>query len=435
MGGRPQPVTTLDSSRRERDHHAPELLPGGRALLFTVHEEPDVFRIGVRSLSSTQHRVLIDQGFDAHYLPTGHLVYANGKSVFAVPFELQTLEVVGDPVKLLDDVGTTPDSGIGGFTLSKNGSIVFLPERPRTPARTLVWVDRSGAETPLPLAARPFTISRLSPDGRQIAFTVVTSSSADTADIWTYDIATERARRASFDKYSVAPMWTPDGRRLTYTTSRGDTWHLLSVPADGSTPPQSFAASRNQIYAAAWTADGRTLLYNELQPGRTQIAATEGAEPRVLPLDHGPSFANVGGPSLSPDGRWLAFVGTESGRNIGNIYVEPFQRPGPRYQVTVDGGIQPLWRRDGREMFYRNGDGVYSVAIETGREFVAGKPALLFRGLYRRGAANTPDYDVTADGRRFLMVKMGDDELAPRRLNVVVNWVDELSRRVPTARR
>jgi hypothetical protein len=119
---------------------------------------------------------------------------------------------------------------------------------------------------------------------------------------------------------------------------------------------------------------------------------------------------------------------------MANIFVGLFERPGPRYQVTVDGGIQPIWRRDGREIFYRNGDAVCSVPVETSREFASGKPVVLFRGRYRRGAPNMPDYDVTADGQRFLMVKMGDEELAPRRLHVVLNWGDELLRRVPSGK-
>ncbi len=437
-GGPATPVTTLDAGRRERDHHKPELLPGGKALLFTIHEASeagDVFRVGVQSLASGERRVLIDQGFDAHYLPTGHLIYASGNSLLAVPFDAQTLEVSSSPVKLLDNVATVPGNGFGAFSVSKTGSLVFVPERSRTPDRALVWVDRTGTEEQIPIARQPFTISRLSPDGRQIAFTVVTSG-ATAADVWTYDIATNRARRASFESYSVAPIWTPDGTRITYTASEGGVSHLMTVPADGSRSPQSLVTSRNQIYAGTWTPDGRTLLYLELLAGRIQIAALDpDGVSRPVAITHGPAFANVSGPAVSPDGRWLALVGTEKGRDAGNIYVEPFQRPGPRYQVTVDGGIQPLWRRDGREIFYRNGDGMYAVPVEASREFNSGKPVLLFSSPHRRGAPNSPDYDVSPDGSRFLMVRMGDDESAPRRLNVVLNWVDELTRRVPTAQR
>ena len=437
-GGQQTAMTTLDSGRHERDHHNPELLPGGKAVLFTIHEHResgDTFRVAAQALASGERRILIDQGFDAHYLPTGHLVYANGTSIFGVPFDAQTLAANGNPVKLVDDVAMVPADGIGAFSVSSNGSLVYLPERPAIADRALVWVDRSGKENALPLPRRPFTISRLSPDGRRIAFTALTSSNAETADISTYNIATGRARRASFEPYSVGPIWTPDGLRVTYTSTDGRDWRLLSVPADGTTPPQSVVESHNQIYAAGWTPDSRALLYVERLAGRDQIMEVEPrGQPRPLAVDHGPSFASVSGPALSPDGRWLALVGVETRGSNGNIYVEPFKHPGPRYQVTVDGGIQPLWRRDGREIVYRRGDAVYSVAVEAGREFVAAKPVLLFRGSYRRGAPHGPDYDVAPDGSRFLMVRMGDDELAPRRLHVVMNWVDELERRVPSRR-
>jgi serine/threonine-protein kinase len=437
-GGSPTEMTMLDSSRHERDHLDPELLPGGKAVLFTIREHResgDTFRIAAQTLASGGRRILIDQGFDAHYLPTGHLVYANGTGILAVPFDAQTLAVHGNPVKLVDGIATVAAEGAGGFSLSSTGTLAFLPERPRLADRTLVWVDRSGTETPLPVTRRPFTISRLSPNGRRIAFTALTSINAETADISTYDITTDRAERASFEPYSVAPIWTPDGLRVSYTSTDGPAWRLLSVPADGTTPPQLLVESRNQVYGAGWTPDGRTLLYLERLPGRNQIMEIEpGGQPRPLAVDHGPPFANVSGPALSPDGRWLALVGVEPGRGIENIYVEPFKRPGPRFQVTVDGGIQPLWRRDGREIVYRSGDAMYSVAVEADREFVASKPVLLFHGSYRRGAPTGPDYDVAPDGSRFLMVRMGDNELTPRRVNVVVNWVEELERLVSTHR-
>ena len=432
-GGAPVPFAVLDTSRHERDHHNPEVLPGGKAVIFTIHEVQDgrnVFRVGIQALSSDRHRVVIDQGFDAHYVPTGHLVYANGSTLLAVAFDLLTLEATGSPVKLLDGLATEPDNGVGNFRVSASGSLVFVPERPRNPARTLVWVDRSGRESPVPLAPRQFTISRVSPDGRRIAFTVV---AGDNADIWTYDIATDQARRVSFENYSVAPVWTPDGSRVTYTSSSsGNAWRLMSVPADGNGSPQSLGNGSGRAYPMTWTPDGRTLVYFETLAGQNRFAAVDvGGQTHLVPTNHGPSFADVTGPALSPDGRWLAFVGFESGQKVGNIYVEPFQHQGPRYQVTVDGGIQPIWRRDGREIFYRNDDRMYAVPIGPGPDFVSGKPVMLFRGTYRRGAPTGPDYDVTPDGSRFLMVKMGEDELAPPRLNVVLNWVDELVRRVP----
>src|SRR5262249_41018807 len=153
------------------DHHVPELLPGGKMLLFTVHEGESVFSVAVQSLASGQRRTLIKSGFDAHYLPTGHLVWAEGRSVFAAPFDVERAELTGAYVKLLDQVATVPDSGIGGFSVSRNGTLVFRPQ-PAPPDRALVWVTRSGVETPLPIERQGLIGPRLSPDGRRLAITM-----------------------------------------------------------------------------------------------------------------------------------------------------------------------------------------------------------------------------------------------------------------------
>jgi serine/threonine protein kinase/Tol biopolymer transport system component len=430
-GGQPQALTTLDANRHEIDHHNPELLPGGKALLFTIHEGSELFRVGVQSLGSDERRVLIEAGFDAHYAQTGHLVYANGHSVFAVPFDLERVAVTGAPVKLLDNVATIPADGVGNFSLSASGSLVFLPEMPHSD-RALVWVDRSGAETPVPLPRRSFNQPRLSPDGQRLAVTI----DDEREDIWVYEFATGRFGRVTLDGMNRAPVWTPDGQRFAFTSVRGDLRYLMVRRADGSASPDALVSGRNNLVAAAWAPDGRTLVYVDSPPsGEAEIAVSGLGDPRVLPLNPAPPrFYGVNGPTLSPDGKWLAFVGLEPGRGaIGEIYIVPFPGAGPRYQITEDGGWLPIWSRDGREIFYGDGkNGLLTVPISTTCGLVAGKPVLLFRGRYRFGGAGVPGYDVTNDGRRFLMVKPSDDELAPRRLHVVLNWADELARRVPS---
>jgi serine/threonine-protein kinase len=418
-GGEPVRVTRPEANPPEVDHHTPELLPDGQALLFTIHAGEDRFKVALHSLASGQRKVLIDNGFDAHYSPSGHIVFARGAAILAAPFDVRRLEVTGAPVILVDRVATRPRDGWGNFRLSKSGTLVFQAER-SIAGRLLTWVDRSGAETPLPLGARAFSRPRLSPDGQRLAFA---DGESNRRDIWTYDLATEKLTRVTRQGVNQGPLWSRDGRHLTYTSSREGGSQLITQRPDGSGTPASLLTSSHVLWAATWTADSRALLYVDVPPTddyRVFLLPTDG---RSQPLLH--AERRRWGPELSPDGRWLAFTSDETGSN--EIHVEPFPASGARQQISVDGGNEARWSRDGRELFYRSGPRLFAVRVDTSNGFTAGKPTVLFERQY------VSDYDVAPDGR-FLMIKRGDDEQAQPRLHVVVNWVDELVRRVPTGK-
>jgi eukaryotic-like serine/threonine-protein kinase len=420
-GGQPSTVTTLD--RNEVDHHSPELLPGGQAVLFTIHQAEERFSIAVQSPSG-QRKVIIDSGFNGRYSSSGHIVYARSSAILAVPFDLNRLAVTGAPVTLVEDVATVPRNGYGGFHLSRNGSLAFQPE-PSLAGRVLTWVTRSGTETPLPIPPRSFMTPRVSTDGKTVAFAV---ADRERRDVWTYELATDKLARVTREGDNAAPLWTPDGRRLTYTSRRGDVQHLFWQPADGSGIPESLLTSRNRLWPNVWTGDNRTLIYVEDPPSddfQIFVLRRDG-EWRSQRLTHGPG-AN-GFPNLSRDGRWLAFMSDETGRN--EVYVDAFPALDSHYQVTVEGGREPVFSRDGRDLFYRSGSRMFAVPVDAGRTFSAGKPVRLFEGPFVREVL---DYDVAPDGR-FLMIRPSEEEQAPAHLNVVLNWVDELVRRVPSGK-
>jgi len=417
-GGEPRPLTTLDPKTGEIDHHAPDVLPGGQVVLFALHRSEDRFSIVVESLASHQRKMLIESGFAPRYSTSGHIVFGRGTSVLAVPFDLGRLEVTGTPVTLVEHVATEPRNGLASFRLSKSGSLVFEPDRSLA-GRKLVWVDRTGAETPLPIAPRAFWTARVSPDGKTLAFT---AADGGRLDIWIYDIGSEKLTRITSEGENNAPMWTPDGRWLTFASNRNGLHHIIRQPADGSGVAESVVSSRDILLPGSWTADNRTLLYTDRPP-------TDKLRMFALHIDRASTSEPLGNrsfPSLSPDGRWLAFVSEETGQR--EVYVEAFPASGFRHQISVGGGGDPVWSRDGRTVFYKNRDDLFRVGVDRSRGFSAGKPERLFERQYVRADL---DYDV-APTERFLMIKPSEEELKPSQLKVVVNWVDELARRVPS---
>ena len=425
-GGEPAAMTSLSQTPREFDHHSPSLLPGSQALLFTVHEGNGQFNVAVQTLASAERKIAIKSAYDARYVPSGHVVFARNHAILAVPFDLRHLDVTGTPVTLVESVRGGPNDGYGGYRLSANGTLAFLPQ-PSIEGRTLTWVDRSGAETPLQIPPRAFSSPRVSPDGQRLAFAI---ADGGRRDIWTYEFATQRLARLTRKGDNRTPVWGRDGQRLIYASMDGDEGRLFSQPADGSGDPEQLVSGGSLVAPGAWSADGRLFIYVDGNTGPEAshmfVLSAEG-ERKQQPLLRGPVLESQ--PSLSPDGRWLAFTSAETGRN--EVYVAAFPGSGSRRQVSIEGGREPVWSSDGRELVYRFGTRMMSVPVDTTRGFSAGKPRVLFEGRYVADGLDVMglDYDLAPDGR-FIMIKPGTDEQAPRGLHVVLNWVDELKRRV-----
>ena len=300
----------------------------------------------------------------------------------------------------------------------------------------MVWVDRKGLAQPLPAPPRAYANPRLSPDGRQVALDISETS----RDIWIYDLMRDTLTRLTFEGINSFPVWTPDGKRVAYRSQRAGPGNVFWKPADNSGAEERLAASEFVHTPASFSPDGRILAYNE-QNTKTGydlwMLPLEG-ERKPQPILQTPFNERV--PLLSPDGRWVAYLSDESGRY--EVYMEPFPGPGGKRQISTDGGSEVRWSSKGNELFYRTGgqrEKMMAVDIQTQPTFSAGKPRLLFEGPYANnlaGGATAADYSMSPDGQRFLMLKAKEQQqtAALTQIHLVLNWFEELNRRVPTPR-
>jgi Tol biopolymer transport system component len=398
-GGEPQPLTTLDARRGEGSHHWPEFLPDGDAVVYTAGtgsaaawDERDIV---VESLRTHEHRV-VAHGSSARYVNSGHLIVARGGVLTMIPFDPKRLQATGPPVRLADGVMQSM-FGAAQFSASRDGTLVYAPGG--LVARELVWMSRTGVATPLPLPPQTYWSARLSPDGRRVALGIEGASYA----VWVYDLERGTMTRQTFEGTSAYPIWTPDGKRLTFnSTKSGGVLNLFWRAADGSGEDERLTTGETIEIANAWSPDGRLLAYQKggSTTGR-DIWLYAPADKSTRPFLQTPY--DEGGAAFSPDGRWLAYVSSEGG--APNVYLRPFPGPGERLQISNNGGGGAVWAANGRELFYREGGGrMMTVDVELGAAVRASRPRMVFDAP-QRGPIFQADYDVTRDGQQFILFR------------------------------
>jgi serine/threonine protein kinase/Tol biopolymer transport system component len=424
-GGAAQALTRLEKG--ENSHRWPNLLPGGKAVLFAAGTSGNWTnaQVAAQPIGTGERWNLIQGGMYPRYAPSGHLVYAQGGNLVAVPFNPQRLEVTGTAVTVVESVSQSP-AGAAQYDLSATGSLVYVPGGVQSAQRELVWVKRNGAEQPLAAPARLYISPRLSPDGQRIAVGIQDRGT----QVWLYDVIRQTTTRLTFEgETNSAPVWTPDGKRIAFQSNREGPLNIFWQPADGSGGVERLTTDESLQAPSSWSPDGQLLAFIGGSPTTgAHIWVLRLGERNTQPFLRTPF--NEAAPRFSPDGRWLAYVSNESGRY--EIYVQPYPGPGGKRQVSIGGGTEPVWNPNGRELFYRSGVKMMSVDIATQPGFAAGNPRMLFEGLYQETSATSANYDVSRDGQRFLMLKpVEGTEAALTQINVVLNWSEELKRRVP----
>ena len=425
-------MTTPDAAKFEH-HGLPQILPDGEHVLFQMREGTETkHRAAVVSLRTGEKRIVMEDVASVRYLPTGHLVFTRPGSLFAVPFSLRRLEVSGPPSLLLDDLVTNYDFGrAAAYAFSQEGTLIYAPTRQLQ--RTLVWVDRKGATEKVPLPPAGYQAVELSPDGRRLA--AITVEKGEKYSLMIGDLARGTLSRSTTEGNFEGLAWAPDGNRIAFgygpeRRTNGTFWQS----ADGSTPPERLTSDTElqQEFPSSFSPDGSLLLVNATRGAFT--SAHTGWDIFVLALSGQRTLRpflqtrfSEAQARFSPDGRWVSYVSDESGRI--EVFVRPFPGPGQRWQISTDGGGELRWSRSGRELFYRNGNKMMIVDVETKPTFHAGRPRTFFEGRFLNYDENT--YDVAPDGARCLMIKEDPAESGPIHVNVILNWFEEVKRRVP----
>ena len=438
-GGIPLGQSMIDDDHGERDHRYPELLPGGKWLLFTASRAGHNFEDGeidVISVRTAERKTLLKPGTDAHYVSSGHLAFLRGGKLMVVPFDPVSLQVKGEPAAMIEGVTESPAVGSGQYAVSAAGSLIYATGSAAAVQRELVSVDRTGAARVLG-PAKSYEDLALSPDGRQIA---VTASDKST-EIWMHDIASGTEKQFTSGGEHRSPVWTPDGKRLIYAgyTGKEDAeFVIFEKPVDGSGAEQTLRVSETPIQPWFTSSDGRALLFEENERnGRmaTELVMIEGSKlyRTLTPRDFDRTWTQ-----FSPDGKWLAFNSDESGQQ--EVYVQTYPLQMSTVKISSGGGVHPQWSPDGKELYYLttpNPDaprpfakhvGVMAVSIETSPEVHAGTPHLLFEGPFFQGGH---DYAVTRDGKGFILIRDTQPAQPTAELKVVLNWAGELSQRLP----
>ncbi len=403
------PTQILDAGARAEDaiYVWPQVLPDG-AILFTTYGQGDYqYKAAVRPAGGGPRQIVLENASYARYLPTGHLLFLREEKMWIAPFDLSRPRIVGTPVQMLEGV-LWRGLGLAQIDVSDAGTLVYAPGAGAD--QPLLLADRQGEVTVLPAPPRHYVAPAWSPDGRRIAVEIPGANS----DLWLYELDRGTLTRLTYALGTdEAPTWSPDGRQIGFSSyGRGK---ALSVSSGGGGDERPlFLVDNHYGRLSDWSADGSRVFYEEhnAETGMDIWEAEVGGEPRLLLQTE----FNEDSPRLSPDGRWLAYRSDESGRS--EIYVRRYPLTGAKWQVSTDGGFHPRWPETAAELFFRSGGKLMSAAIQSGEEFEASRPRMLFEAPF--GSS----YDVSPDGTRFVFA--GQAPQGPAEVHVVLNWFDEV---------
>lgn len=419
-GGTPVAITQLDTARGDTLHLLPQALPGGDAVLFTIVAGTERRLAVVDNRSGAVH--VIGEGTHARYLEPGVLVFARGGAMWASRFDARTRTLVGSPLPLEERVAHT-DNTVYHFATDGVGSLAYLPPQVTTNRQRLVWIDRAGRHTDVSIDPGPYVRVSLAPDGTRIALAVEDEGNSD---IWVADAARGTMSRLTFDpSIETMPTWSHDGARVAFRSERTGPG-VFQRDAQGSGAIERLTVTDGPIHSPySWTPDGKSLLVAVFRSFTNQAigrVTPPDTEVRIL-LDG--NYAQLD-PQVSPDGRWMAYQSDETGRF--EIYVRPYPNvEAGRWQVSANGGTTPRWSANGRELFFYDGMSLMRVDVQArGSSPAFGRPEALFP-IQPFGGRLGPDFEVSADGQRFLfLVPAPVDAPPPAGLVVVQNWVHEL---------
>lgn len=424
----PSAVTVLSSKTDEKSHRWPVVLPDGRSALFTSWSGSR-FDIEWVSLDSQERTVLVQDGSYPRYVEPGYVVFVREGTLMATRYDPSRPDRIGEASTVLDNLHVDPLTGAAFYDIAGDGTLVYVPSAEGVSGEVsgrLLRVGRNGSSRVALASPRGYQVPRTSPSGSRLAFTL---TEGDDTDVYLSDLDRGTVSRFTFDGNNGVSIWAPDGQRIVFSSDRDGALNLYSKGVGGTGAIERLSVSDNAQFPSSWSPDGERLVYTELAPETSlDIWILELGTGRSEPWLQ-TSFNESAG-AFSPDGNWLAYVSDESGED--EVYLRGFPSHDGMTAVSSGGGREPVWSADGSELYYRAQEWVMAVAVSTSPTLTLGTPRRLFEAPFDEAGAPYANYDITRDGDGFIMIR-SDEEVSASTLVVVLNWVDELRRVVPTA--
>ncbi|MBI2620045.1 MAG: serine/threonine-protein kinase [Ignavibacteriales bacterium] len=424
-GSTPRPLTTLNTQAGEQGHICPHTLPGGTFALFTIWTGASFEEslIAVVNLATGEHRVLIKGGTDGRYVETGHIVYGRGSTLMAIAFDLKTLQTHGEPVPVLEGVLSGGTSGVLEFSVSSNGTLVYEKGTVDFNATSINLFRLSDKRNWRVTSELNFGGPLFSPDGSRLCVTIY----GPTFHLGTYGLRQGTLTPLTFVADNWRPIWNHDGSGMTFSSNLSGTYQMYSLAASGGGEPVILFEQSGNPYPLSWSHDGSALVYTLSgdQTGADIWLYVPGRTAAKRPLLN--TNANEAWAKISPDGRWLAYVSDVSGGD--EVYLQPFPSGTGKWRVSNGGGTEPKWSPDGKKIYYRRGDDIYSASI-TFRQIAAGISVTAGQPDRVHSSPGLNFFDLSPDGGSIVT----DDRtlrLQRKELNVVLNWFSELNAKVP----
>ncbi len=417
--------------KQEQSHRNPQILPDGNAILFTIWHHGNI-RVAIYSFKENEYEIIIKDASCATYIKSGHLIYASAGKLYVMPFDAKKLKPTGAPVLLLNDV-RIDQRGFAHYCLVDNRLLLYIAGDQEILKKTLVWVTQKGEVEELPFEPDDYNGPRISPNGNRLLLW----KGGTRSNIWLYNLERKGKRRLTDE--TGDEFWSvwmpPKGSRIIFHSSRygGSALNLHWMRVDSIGSSERISESKYEQPPHSITPDGKYLAYQEFVDYNQNF----NHDIWILPLDGErkqypilQTSANEIHPSFSPDGKWLAYVWNESGRN--EVYVQPFPALDSLISISNDGGAEPVWAPDGQKLYYRKNTKLMAATFQIKPSFRVGLPVNVFEGPYLEGQDFGRNYDISHDGEKFIMIKINEPETTTNKINVVINWFEEFKDNVKT---
>ena len=427
-GGTPELLIEPDPESEERTYRWPDVLPDGRTVIFTIgtSRNPNNYddaKVAAYSFDTNSRTILVENASMGRFVWPDRLAFTSKGVLYVVPIDLDRMQVVGDPSPVLQGLGGDPSSGVAYFDVALNGTLAYVSGAVSDTQAHLTLLNREGESTRLPIEPQSFHHPRFAPDGGQIAFTVGEGATGAAGDVWVYDQTSGAFNRITFGGNDLYPLFTPDGKWLTYLHGVGEIG-IYRKPVDGSGVAELISpAGLDTALPDSWSPDGQVLAFTQIATTPDVYLLRPGEEPVLFE-------SNASSPVFSPDGRWIAYASPGSGTSA--VFVRPVEGQG-KWQVSPTEGGYPRWRSGGRELFYIGindpGRPLMKVDIEPGEVFRAGPPQQIVDELaYRFATATAPinNWDAVSTGDQFIFVELDRDESERVSIQMVLNWAEQL---------